>query len=206
MKIIGSTLFSGSTKMAKNVGNIACFDVEAGNWQTYCDRLDMYFLVNKVEDNLKLPTLISGIGDAAYELMVNLCSPKKPCDCDYKEVIKIMANYLQPKPSVVAERFKFRQCRQSNGQSVANFMAELKKASKYCDFGTTLDDNMRDQFVCGVNSDLVRQRLFAEESLSYNKAVMVTTTLEAAERDSHAIGDNASSSERSEFRLHKDSA
>ncbi|XP_047986191.1 uncharacterized protein LOC125229718 isoform X2 [Leguminivora glycinivorella] len=190
--------------MAKTVGKVACFEMDGGNWQTYCDRLDMYFLVNKVEDNMKLPTLISCIGDSAYELMVNLCSPKKPCDCKYDEVIKVMANYLQPKPSVVAERFKFRQCRQSSGQSVANFMAELKKASKYCDFGANLDDNMRDQFVCGINSDFVRQRLFAEESLSYSKAVTIATTLEAAERDSHAIGDKDNASDKNDVKsVHK---
>ncbi|XP_047998092.1 uncharacterized protein LOC125235541 [Leguminivora glycinivorella] len=83
-------------------------------------------------------------------------------------------------------------------------MAELKKASKYCDFGANLDDNMRDQFVCGINSDFVRQRLFAEESLSYSKAVTIATTLEAAERDSHAIGDKDNASDKNDVKsVHK---
>ncbi|XP_073966945.1 uncharacterized protein, partial [Choristoneura fumiferana] len=189
--------------MAKNVGSVTCFDVDNGNWQTYSDRLDMYFLVNKVEVDLQLPTLISVIGDSAYELMVNLCSPKKPCECTYKEVMKLMSDYLQPKPSIVAERFKFRQCRQANGQSILSFAANLKKLSKFCDFGSNLDDNMRDQFVCGIGSDLVRQRLFAEDKLTYNKAITTATTLEAAERDSRAVNninelDGAGSSGRRE--------
>lgn len=136
------------------------------------------------------------IGDAGYELMVNLCSPKKPKDCDYDDVVKLMKDYLQPNPSFLAERYKFRQCRQADGQSIASFVAELKRLSRHCEFENTLDDNMRDQFVCGIKSDLIRQRLFAEEKVTYKKAISLACTLEAAERDSHVVENkNGTSSE-----------
>lgn len=59
--------------------------------------------------------------------------------------------------------------------------------SRYCEFKSTLEDNLRDQFVCGLRSDMIRQRLFAEDSLDYKKAIALASTLEAAERDAGAV-------------------
>ncbi|XP_048486375.1 uncharacterized protein LOC119690846 [Plutella xylostella] len=66
-------------------------------------------------------------------------------------------------------------------------MTELKKLSKYCEFGANLEDNLRDQFVCGLRSDVIRQRLFAEEKLTYTTAIKLSISLEAAERDAAAV-------------------
>ncbi|XP_063636207.1 uncharacterized protein LOC134806785 isoform X2 [Cydia splendana] len=170
-----------------SVGKIREFDVQSGSWRSYCDRLESYFVVNDVKDERKLPTLISVVGETAYELMVNLCSPKKPAEMTFKEVVAVMEKHLQPTPSVLAERFRFRQYRQVKGQTVAQYVAELKKMARFCDFKTTLDDNMRDQFVCGLSSDLIRQRLFAEGEINFAKSVSLALSLEAAERDSVAV-------------------
>ncbi|XP_045451587.1 uncharacterized protein K02A2.6-like [Melitaea cinxia] len=59
--------------------------------------------------------------------------------------------------------------------------------SRFCDFGTVLEENMRDQLVCGLRSEATRQRLFAEDSLQYAKAVKIASAMEAAERDAAAV-------------------
>lgn len=173
--------------MATRMAKFGEFDMKTGSWQTYCERLEMYFLVNAVKEELKLPTLIAFMGEPAYELLVNLCSPKKPANMTLTEVVKVMQEHLQPNPSILAERFKFRQRRQQAGESISDYVAELKKITRYCEFGTSLDDNLRDQFVCGIMSDLIRQRLFAEGNIKFIKAVSVASALEAAERDAAAV-------------------
>jgi hypothetical protein len=170
-----------------SVGRIGEFDVQSGSWRSYCDRLESYFVVNAVKAEMKLPTLISVVGDVAYELMVNLCSPKKPATMAYDEIVEVMEKHLQPTPSVLAERFKFRQYRQVKGQTVAQYVAELKKMARFCEFEATLDENMRDQFVCGLLSDALRQRLFAEGNINFRRAVSLALSLEAAERDSTVV-------------------
>lgn len=127
------------------------------------------------------------VGETAYELMVNLCSPKKPAEMTFKEVVEVMGKHLEPTPSVLAERFRFRQYRQVKGQTVAQYVAELKKMARFCGFEATLDENMRDQFVCGLSSDIIRQRLFAETKINFAKSVSLALSLEAAERDSVAV-------------------
>ncbi|XP_037294453.1 uncharacterized protein LOC119189324 [Manduca sexta] len=60
--------------------------------------------------------------------------------------------------------------------------------SRYCEFRANLNENLRDQFVCGIKSEVIRQRLFAENGiLSFPEAVMLASSLEAAERDAAAV-------------------
>lgn len=167
-------------------GKLGEFDVESGNWKSYCERLEMFFLVNDVKPELRVPTLISIVGERAYELMVTLCSPSKPKNKTFEQLIILVGEHLQPKPSILAERFRFRQCRQRNSDTVALYVTELKNLSRQCDFGPNLDENMRDQFVCGIRSG-IRQRLFTEENISFLKAVQIATTMEAAEQNAHAV-------------------
>lgn len=81
-----------------SVGEIGEFNVSVGNWTLYVERLEMFYKVNEVKDEMWLPTLIAVIGDEAYELLSNLVSPKKPATMSYNEVVSIFQNHLQPKP------------------------------------------------------------------------------------------------------------
>ncbi|XP_049886982.1 uncharacterized protein LOC126381553 [Pectinophora gossypiella] len=175
-----------------SVGKLGEFEVKCGNWSSYIDRLEMYFVVNSVKDDLKLPTLIATMGEEAYELLVNLASPKKPKDLTFTEADDLMRKHLQPSPSALAERYRFRQRRQNVEENIAGYVAELKRLARNCKFGSSLSENLRDQFVCGMRSEVIRQRLFAEDDdLSFSNAVTVASSLEAAERDAAAVEQGA---------------
>lgn len=178
-----------------SVGRIGEFEVSSGNWSTYVERVNMYFIANEIKAELQLPTLIAIMGEEAYDLLSNLTSPMKPADMKYAEVIKIMSEHIEPKPSFMAERYRLRQRRQGDKETVAQYLTDLKKLAKHCEFGSTLEENLRDQFTCGLRNDTIRQRLFAEVRLSYNRAVQLALSLEAAEKDA-AMVERPSVSER----------
>ncbi|XP_063391013.1 uncharacterized protein LOC134676552 [Cydia fagiglandana] len=98
-----------------------------------------------------------------------------------------MQDHVEPKPSFMAERYRFRLRRQGEEESVAQYLTELKKLSKHCEFDTSLEDNLRDQFTCGLKNDTIKQRLFAEKNIYYSKAVSLALSLEAAERDAATV-------------------
>jgi hypothetical protein len=81
-----------------SIGKLSEFDVKCGVWSSYVDRLKMYFKVNKVADDMKLPVLIASMGDEAYELLVNLASPKEPSTLSFDEAVTCMSQHLQPAP------------------------------------------------------------------------------------------------------------
>ncbi|XP_061714478.1 uncharacterized protein LOC133522999 isoform X2 [Cydia pomonella] len=163
------------------VGKVEPFDIHKGSWEAYKDRVEQYFVVNDVKEDRKVPLLITLMGAEAYELLVTLCTPAKPSTLKYDQIQQLLADHLQPTPSVLAERYKFRQRKQTKSESVADYLADLKKLSRFCDFGTWLDESVRDQFVCGLHSESIRLRLFTEKDLKLKTATDLAVAMEAAE-------------------------
>ena len=75
-----------------------------------------------------------------------------------------------------------------SGESVSDFLSALKTLAHTCNFGNTLTDMLRDRFVMGLANETTQQLLLTEPDLSFNKAVDMATTHEAALRDVQAMG------------------
>lgn len=170
-----------------SIGKLEPFKIGEGNWTSYITRMGQYFKVNTIKDEMKTAILITAVGDEVFELMVDLCSPEKPEDQSFAGLVSLLKDHLQPTPSEIAERYKFRQRRQENGESMATYIATLKKLSKNCNFGSNLETQLRDQLVFGLRNDAVRQRLFQEKRLTYKTAHDISINMEAAEINSGLI-------------------
>ncbi|XP_074041731.1 uncharacterized protein isoform X2 [Leptinotarsa decemlineata] len=167
-------------------GKINEFQI-GSSWKTYVARVKQYFIANGITDELKIPTLITVVGDTTYELMVDLCSPDAPEDKSCDTLVEIVKNHLEPDPSVIAERHKFRLKRQNGEETVAEYMAALKNLAKTCDFKDSLEENLRDQFVSGLYNDTIKQRLFSEKFLNYARAYEIARNMEAAEKQVSSV-------------------
>ena len=84
----------------------------------------------------------------------------------------------------IAERFRFHKRHQLEGETVSAYLAELKTLSLHCEFGTNLDDSLRDRLVCGLNNALIQKRLLSERDLTLAKATQIALSMEAAAKDS----------------------
>ena len=85
-------------------------------------------------------------------------------------------------PSAVVQRFHFNSRIQKDGEKVGQFVAELRRLSEFCEFGSTLDGMLRDRLVCGVRDSRVQRRLLAEVNLTFSKAFELATAAEMAEK------------------------
>ena len=68
------------------------------------------------------------------------------------------------------------------------YVAELRKVSEYCEFGTTLDSMLRDRLVCGVRDVRLQRRLLigrllAESNLTFSKALDLAVAAELVEKN-----------------------
>src|SRR5436190_10390393 len=151
-------------------------------WDSYVERLEQFFTINDVSDDKKNSFLLMFIGQKCYDILRDICQPDKPASKSYNQLIELMKNHLQPKPSVLSERYKFHKITQSNGQSVSDFVLCLKRAAQNCDFENR-DISLRDQFVSGLISDNLKKRLFTETSLTFKSAVEISLSWESAEHD-----------------------
>ncbi|XP_039759571.1 uncharacterized protein K02A2.6-like [Pararge aegeria] len=130
--------------------------------------------------------------------MCDLCSPDLPEDKKFEQLVKIVKDHLEPQRSEIAERHMFRQRKQRQGEIVSDYLKSLKHLAKHCNFRDSLEVNLRDQFVSGLQSEDMRSRLFAERNIDYKRAIELALALEAAERHAAEAASGASSSAISE--------
>lgn len=167
------------------IGKIENFDLASKKWTLYVNRVKQFITLNDIKPEQKVATLITLVGEATYDLMFDLCAPVTPESKTFDQLVEIVQNHLEPKRSDIAERHIFRQRRQKPGETLSEYLQCLKHLASTCNFGSTLEENLRDQFVSGLGSETMRSHLFAETALTYKRAVELALALEAAER--HAV-------------------
>ena len=122
------------------------------DWASYLERMNQYFLANDVTDAAKKQAiLLSVVGDKTYKLIRDLVAPKKPMEKSYKELVELFNTHLEPKPSVIVERFKFNSHFLCEGETAAQYLAELRNMAWYCEYRQNLDEMLCDQLVFGIN-------------------------------------------------------
>ena len=143
-----------------------------------------FFVANGITDDAKkVAILLTVIGRKAYALLRNLLAPAKPAEKSFDVLVKVMKDHLKPKPLVIAERFKFHRRNQHGRETVAQYLAELRKFSKQCDFKEHLEEALRDRLVCGLRSEVVQRRLLAGENLTLKKAQELALGIETAAKN-----------------------
>lgn len=166
--------------MAALIGSVSEYDT-ATSWSSYQERLGQFFVANDVDDGKKAPILLSAIGCSGYELFKKLCAPDLPSTKTFDELCQIMTDYKHPTPSRIVSRYKFNTRNREEDESIAMYIAELRKLTTHCGFGDALGDLLTDRLVCGVRHEAIQKRLLAEDKLTLEQATKIAVAMEAAE-------------------------
>ena len=168
--------------------SIGEFDGSAEGWISYIERLECYFAANDVtQAGKRRAILLTCCGAATYGLIRSLAAPNKPTDVSYQELVDLVHNHLNATPSLIVQRFKFNSRTQQPGESIASYVAEIRRLSEHCGYGQSLDEMLRDCLVCGMGQVRTQQRLLAEVDLTFEKAMKIAQAMELAERDAKEL-------------------
>ena len=163
--------------MAESYSRLKAFDPDKGNWESYQERLEQLFVVNKgkADDREgRRVALLTVCGKETYDLLKTLCAPKKPAKESYDTLCKRLCNHFNLKSSEILQR--------APGESVLDDVAALRKLANDCKYGDKLEKNLRDRLVCGINQPAIQRKLLSESALDLQKAVKVATAMEATDR------------------------
>eukprot|EP00731_Ephydatia_muelleri_P002089 Em0001g2089a len=166
--------------MAK-FGHLQEFDTDLEPITAYLERVELYFSANGIGEDKKLAILLSVIGPKTYGVLRNLLAPSRPQEKKFSEVTEVLIRHFEPKLIVIAERFSFYRRSQLVGESVADFVAELRRLARNCQFGDFLDEALRDRLVCGLQNEAIQRRLLTEAKLTFAGALELAKAQEAAE-------------------------
>ncbi len=166
------------------IGFLPPFDSKVQAWEEYCEIVEHFFTANDIDEgDKKKSIMLSVVGAQTYSLMRNLLSPAKPGEKTFEQLVTLLKNHFNPKPSEIVQRFKFDSCMRKPTESVAEYVAELRKLAQDCNYGETLPRMLRDRLVCGINDDHIQRRLLSETSLTFESALSLAQAMESANKN-----------------------
>ena len=169
------------------LGTMDPFDPDTDNWPTYTERFKQFFMANDIANEKKVAVLLTVIGIKVYTLLRNIVAPDKPATKEYDQLVEAFRAHLDPKPIIIAEQFKFHRRNQREGESIAQYIAKLRKLSEHCNFREFLDQALHDRLVCGLTSEATQKRLLAEKDLTLAKAQEIAVGMEAAAKQTNEL-------------------
>lgn len=142
------------------------------------------------DDARKKATLLHLIGLESQEIFDTL----NPADDTYQSALQAFIDHFSVQKNIPFERSKFHSCKQKQGESIEQFVTNLRKLASTCDYGTETDNQIRDQVIAACFSTKFRKRLLAEPDLTLQKVVSIGQSLESAHYQSKEIESSAASS------------
>ena len=166
------------------VNNVGEFQPDNESISAYLERVSLFFEVNGIEAGKQVAWLLNMIGAKNYSLVRTLVAPESKT---LEQLTAVLKQHYEPKCLVIARRFYFHRRNQDTNESIAEYVAELRKLAAPCEFGDYLNEALRDRFVCGLLSKSTQKRLLSEVDLSLTKTVSIAQSMEAAESEAHTL-------------------
>lgn len=178
---------------------IANFKFEAfvpgkDNWKYYFQRFEMEMGLLQLSGTSFAPyrrdLLLRAIGSEMYRVVAEHFSPKPLSLISYEETTAFLTSHNTTPVSYIIARCEFGQCVRDTTMSVADFLAKLRSLAPDCQFGASLDERLRDQFLIGLKNPAMIERISELHRSPTDKLSDIVTTalnIEAAQRQRAAF-------------------
>ncbi|XP_011858075.1 PREDICTED: uncharacterized protein K02A2.6-like [Vollenhovia emeryi] len=108
---------------------------------------------------------------------------EQPEEKTLEELFSNLRTHYKPAPKALAERYRFMSRKQNQGESTAQYLAELRPLAINCKFDTDLDTRLRDQFIFGLRNEVAQKQLFTRpDEIKLEEVVAITTAHELSEQ------------------------
>lgn len=166
------------------------FDSNLESWTKWKQRLDIFLKAsgkNSDNDDIKIAILLSVIGDEGLDVFNTFKDETKK---SFKEVINAYDQHYLPKTNTTMETFKFNNLSQGPDQSIDQFLTELRKQARLCDFvcsksgcSSSYEDRMiKDRLILGIHDKQIQQRLMREVGLDISKILDFCKSIELSKK------------------------
>lgn len=130
------------------------------DWDIYEEVLKHFFVANpSIVDARKAAILLTAVSTDVYKIIKNAAFPDTPDKKSFDELCVLCKKQFSPIVSVFAERCRFYEARQLDGESMTEWVNRVKKLSMQCDFGAFMSLALRDKFISGMCKGPVFERV-----------------------------------------------
>ncbi|XP_037821697.1 uncharacterized protein LOC119610521 [Lucilia sericata] len=173
--------------------NFEPFDSSKESFRNYIQRFKNYTEMKAISTNNEYcaKLLLNSIGAKLFNMVSALAAPKALNEVQYGELLQLLETHLSPKKNVLVTQHQFLSKYQSEGQSIAEFVAALRAEIGDCEFvsackckASVADIFLRAQFIRGIYDNNMREQLLQSGSSQFEDVVAKAIAIEAAKADS----------------------
>ncbi|GFW00810.1 transposon Tf2-6 polyprotein [Trichonephila clavipes] len=180
------------------------FDEQNENFDSFIERFETYLDVQNVPIANRAKVFVSSLSAKLYQLLKNLLAPDIPSDQTLDKLKDALKKHLTPKPLIIPSRHKFLNRKQTEGEDISTYIAELRALAINCDYDKDmLNIMLRDVFVSGLRDKMILDRLFEEDNINLEKTLNLALAMEKAFRGTNDIMGRAINSMQT-FKKHMD--
>ncbi|GFW17193.1 transposon Tf2-9 polyprotein [Trichonephila clavipes] len=180
------------------------FDEENENFDSFIERFETYLDVQNVPIANRAKVFVSSLSAKLYQLLKNLLAPDIPSDQTLDKLKDALKKHLTPKPLIIPSRHKFLNRKQTEGEGISTYIAELWALAMNCDYDKDmLNIMLRDVFVSGLRDKMILDRLFEEDNINLEKTLNIALAMEKAFKGTNDIMGQAINSMQT-FKKHMD--
>ena len=152
-------------------------------WQNYEVAADLA----ELSTQKRAAIFLACVGTDAYQRFQTMDFEDDSDRQDIEKVIAAFTKFCVGEVNITYERYLFNKRTQNLGESFDNFLSELRRLARTCDYGDLVESIITDRIVLGIQSDVTRRKLLQIRKLSLNAAIDVCKSSEIAHRQLQAI-------------------
>ena len=163
--------------------SLESFNPAAESIEDYKERFDFHCTAHQIPEGRRKALFLTQIGRDAFAKLKTLVSPTPLNDLSLSAIVTTMTQHYKKDTVEIAERFKFFKRVQQEKESVADYVAELRRLSKTCNFGDYLETALRDQVVCGLCELTMEKELLCIKDFTLSMAIDKARAAETVNRE-----------------------
>ena len=199
--------------MAQFIDRMDSFDINRGNFKSYKARFEQFLFANEIPllktviqtaksgsvTEIEMPNprvlalFVTYCGQETYEILEKLLVPESitSAGVTYVKCVALLEEHFKPTTFKIFERVKFYKRDQQPGESIADYVINLKQMSMACEFGEFYKEALRDKFVSGLKSESTQMKLISMvPDVSFEDAIKIASSMESTKRNVNSLHNN----------------
>ncbi|KAF0764620.1 Uncharacterized protein FWK35_00011319 [Aphis craccivora] len=179
--------------MSEHISLPTSFDLSGSNiaekWKLFKQRFDIYLMASNqqtCEEKRKVALMLHCLGSEILPVYNSFEFNKVNDAAKYNAVINKFDEYFIPKKNIVYEQHMLFTRDQKTGESIDEYVKELRLLAASCEFGELIDTLIRGRLIYGLIDNKIKERLLKEGNIGLEKVLDVCRSDEVVRKQMSA--------------------
>ena len=157
----------------------------AADWERFRSEWNNYEVATELDNasgKRRAAVFLACIGSAAHSVFRSFKFDGEGDTSNVSKIIEAFDRYCIGETNITYERYVFNQRTQQPGETIEDYIADLRKLANTCQFDQLEDSLIRDRIVVGIRDDATRRRLLQQKKLTLSEAIDICKANEATSR------------------------